>query len=199
MTRRAVVAAPRSAILQHPERAVSTTADVLDILTLGLVAHVGFTVEAQPYVIPMSYHFDPNEPLRLYLHGSHQSRLLTHLATGAPVCVTVTLLDGLVFSRTAKYHSINYRSVMLFGRAAPPIARDSVQALLEAMIARYHPGRVAGRDYEPIPDAHLDGTGLIAILIEEWSAKSRNGGPKGPRDGDPLAPGTAGVVPLASR
>ena len=70
---------------------------------------------------------------------------------------------------------------------------------MEAMIARYHPGRTAGREYEAIPDAHLTATSFIAVDIEDWSAKVRTGGPKGPRDDDPDAPGTAGVLPLSLR
>lgn len=199
MSHREAPATRRSRIVKQPGRAISETSAIVEILALGLVAHVGFTVDAQPYVIPMSYHFDPNESSRLYLHGARDSRLITHLATGAPVCVTVTLLDGLVFSRSAMHHSVNYRSVVMFGRAAPAGDRDTWRAVMEATIARYHPGRVAGRDYEPIPDRHLDATGFVAIAIEEWSAKARTGGPNGPRDADAEASGTAGVVPLSVR
>ena len=81
-----------------------------DILTQGMVAHVGFIQDEQPFVIPMSYYYDPQQPEYLYLHGSVRSRTLKHLAGGAPVCVTVTLTDGLVYSRKAMNHSMNYRS-----------------------------------------------------------------------------------------
>lgn len=184
----------RAKLRAHAEREVPVEASA--ILAAGLVAHVGFTVEAQPYVIPMTYHFDPSVPTRLYLHGGHNGRLMQHLATGAPVCVTVTLLDGLVYSRTALYHSVNYRSVVCFGRAAPEPDASEQAALLEAMIARYFPGRTAGRDYERAPEAHLEATAFVVLEIEELSAKARRGGPKGPRDADPIAWGTAGVVPL---
>jgi nitroimidazol reductase NimA-like FMN-containing flavoprotein (pyridoxamine 5'-phosphate oxidase superfamily) len=179
----------------HPEREVPEEAPA--ILAAGLVAHVGFEAEGQPYVIPMTYHYDPAEPRHLYLHGAHMSRLMAHLATGAPVCVTVTLADGLVYSRTALYHSVNYRSVVCFGRAGDTPDQGRQRALLDAMIGRYFPGRTPGRDYEPAPDAHLEATAFVAIEVEEWSAKARRGGPKGPRDSDPLSPGTAGVVPLS--
>jgi nitroimidazol reductase NimA-like FMN-containing flavoprotein (pyridoxamine 5'-phosphate oxidase superfamily) len=184
----------RTQIRMHPERSAPDEADA--ILRAGLVAHVGFADEGQPFVIPMTYQYDAAEPDRLYLHGGQPSRLLRHLATGAPVCVTVTLLDGLVFSKTALYHSVNYRSVVCFGRAveAPPPARR--REILDAMISRCYPGRSVGADYAPIPDAHLDATAFIALRIDERSAKVRRGGPKGPGDADPSVPGTAGVWPL---
>jgi nitroimidazol reductase NimA-like FMN-containing flavoprotein (pyridoxamine 5'-phosphate oxidase superfamily) len=155
---------------------------------------VGFVVDGQPYVIPMTYQFDPDEPKRLYIHGAHHSRLMAHLATGAPVCVTVTLVDGLVYSRTALYHSVNYRSVVCFARSTTQPGAAEQERVLERMIARYFPGRTPGRDYEPAPAAHLEATAFVALEIEEWSAKTRRGGPKGPRDADPIAWGTAGVV-----
>jgi nitroimidazol reductase NimA-like FMN-containing flavoprotein (pyridoxamine 5'-phosphate oxidase superfamily) len=185
---------PRTSLRVHPERAVPDEAPA--ILAAGLVAHVGFMVDGQPYVIPMSYHFDPAEPGRLYLHGPHAGRLMTVLREGTPVCITVTLLDGLVYSRTALYHSMNYRSVVGFGRAGETPSPEIRATLLEAMIGRYFPGRTAGRDYASAPAEHLDATAFIAVEIEEWSAKARRGGPKGPRDADPIAPGTAGVVQL---
>jgi uncharacterized protein len=183
---------PRTTLRVHPER--EATEDAAAILGAGYVAHVGFAVEGQPYVIPMTYQFDPEQPKVLYIHGAHHSRLMAHLATGAPVCVTVTLVDGLVYSRSALYHSVNYRSVVCFARSGPepdPTVRERV---LERMIARYFPGRTAGRDYEAPPPGHLEATAFVALAIEEWSAKARRGGPKGPRDADPIAWGTAGVV-----
>jgi nitroimidazol reductase NimA-like FMN-containing flavoprotein (pyridoxamine 5'-phosphate oxidase superfamily) len=189
----------RTRIRRHPERSITDVTEFAAILRAGFVAHVGFVMDGQPFVILMTYHFDGADPTRLYLRGAHQSRLLEHLATGAPVCVSVMLLDGLVYSRTAEFHSVNYRSVVVFGRAAPELDMERKRQLLESIIARYHPGRAAGRDYEPIPDAHLKTTALVALEIEEWSAKSREGGPKGPRDADATALGSAGVVALASR
>jgi uncharacterized protein len=183
---------PRTGVRVHPEREVTEVA--AEILAAGYVAHVGFAVDGQPYVIPMTYQFDPAEATRLYIHGAHHSRLMAHLATGAPVCVTVTLVDGLVYSRTALYHSVNYRSVVCFARAGREPDPAERERVLERMIARYFPGRTAGRDDEAAPAAHLDATAFVALEIEEWSAKARRGGPKGPRDADPIAWGTAGVV-----
>jgi nitroimidazol reductase NimA-like FMN-containing flavoprotein (pyridoxamine 5'-phosphate oxidase superfamily) len=184
----------RATLHSHRDRGVPDEAR--PILAEGLVAHVGITEGEQPFVLPMTYHFDPAVPDRIYLHGGQHARLLRHLASGAPVCLAVTLVDGLVFSRTALYHSVNYRSVVCFARLAQaqPVA-PARRALLEQMIARYFPGRTVGRDYAAISDAHLEATAFVALEIEEISAKARRGGPTGPLDADPHAPGTAGVVP----
>ena len=184
----------RTRIRVHPERSRPDAAHA--ILAAGLVAHVGFVQDGEPFVIPMTYHFEPERPEHLYLHGAHHSRLMQHLGSGAPVCVTITLVDGLVHSRTALFHSVNYRSVAVFGRAAAAPPREDQRRLLEGMVARYWPGRTAGRDYDSIPNDHLESTAFIALQIEELSAKIRTGGPKGPRDNDPAAPGTAGVTQL---
>ena len=182
-------------IRAHPER--DRTGDAPRILASGIVAHVGFVDGGRPVVIPMTYQYSSEEPRRLYLHGGRTGRLMTHLATGAPVSVAVTIADGLVYSKTALDHSVNYRSVVLFARAAA--AQPDVPArrrILDAMIARYFPGRSAGVDYERAPDAHLETTAMVALEIEEWSAKVREGGPNGRGDEDPARIGTAGVVPL---
>jgi uncharacterized protein len=185
-----------SKIRRHPERAVPEQAP--EILAQGFIAHVGFCQEGNPYVLPFSYYYDPNNPNRLYLHGSVASRTLQHLATGAPVCVEVTLLDGLVYSKSAKYHSMNYRSVVCFG-TTHVISKDSEKTqIFEQAIQRYFPGRTEGQDYEGPSVAHLTQTTLLEVRIKEWSAKARDGGPKGPQDADPDAPGTAGVVKLPS-
>jgi nitroimidazol reductase NimA-like FMN-containing flavoprotein (pyridoxamine 5'-phosphate oxidase superfamily) len=180
-------------IVQHAERGVPDEAAA--ILAAGLVAHVGFIAEGRPHVIPMTYQYAPSEPGVLYLHGSLSSRLLSTLAQGAPACVTVTLLDGVVFSKTAKYHSQNYRSVVCYGSARPVKERAIKAKMYEAMISRYTPGRIAGRDYIPAPDSDLDASAVIAFQIESWSAKARSGGPKGPHDADENSPGTCGVLP----
>jgi nitroimidazol reductase NimA-like FMN-containing flavoprotein (pyridoxamine 5'-phosphate oxidase superfamily) len=181
----------RATIRVHPDRAVPD--EIADFLDAGVVAHVGFVDDGQPVVIPMTYHVDDD---LLYLHGGHHGRLMRHLASGASICVTVTLIDGLVYSKTALNHSVNYRSVVCFGRAAPPADQATQARVLDAMIGRYFPGRTAGRDYSAPSDAHLTATAFVPILIEAASAKARRGGPTGPRDDDPAAPGTAGVVAL---
>jgi nitroimidazol reductase NimA-like FMN-containing flavoprotein (pyridoxamine 5'-phosphate oxidase superfamily) len=120
--------------------------------------------------------------------------MLEELAKGIPVCVTVTEIVGLVYSRDAKYHSANYRSVMCFGRGHIFQDEAAKRAMFEAMTRRYFNGRTAGRDYTPAPSSHLTSTAVVEILIEQTSAKMREGGPKGPQDMDPNAPGTCGVA-----
>jgi nitroimidazol reductase NimA-like FMN-containing flavoprotein (pyridoxamine 5'-phosphate oxidase superfamily) len=180
-----------SKITQHPERNVIDQAS--EILANGMVAHIGFTESGRTYVIPTSYFYDASEPDRLYVHGGQTSRLMNVLATGVEVCVEITQLHGLVYSRTAKYHSMNYRSVVCFGRGRSIDSSDEKQRILKKAIERYFPGRQQGKDYEKAPQEHLAATSLVEIRIEEWSAKAREGGPKGPHDADPNAAGTCGV------
>lgn len=181
-------------IRQHPERAVPQRAE--EFLTRGYVAHVGFEQDGRPYVIPMLYQYGADRPDRLYVHGGLSSRMIRHLASGVPVCATVTELDGLVYSRDARYHSANYRCVMCFGRGRLVEDDELKQSVFVAMTSRYFPGRSAGPDYTIAPKSHLDATPVIEIMIEEMSAKMREGGPKGPHDADENATGTCGVVEL---
>ena len=182
----------RTRIKNHPERAVPEEA--VEILSAGYVAHVGFIEDGLPYVIPLSYHYDGEQPDRLYLHGSIRSRALEVLAGGAPVCVTVTLTDGLVYSRKAMNHSMNYRSVVLFGTAQEVTDHDEKFALFDQMVQRYFPDRLLERDYNPPPASDLGVTALVEVSIEEWNAKARRGGPTGPDDDDPEALGSAGFT-----
>jgi len=184
----------RNEIRRHADRSVPEQAAA--ILAAGRVAHLAFTEDSQPFTIPFGYHFDGAQPEWLYLHGSRASRALHVAASGAPLCVAVTLLDGLVYSKTALNHSINYRSVVCFGRGREVIDAEAQKRIYEGMIRRYHPGRTPGRDYAPPLDEHLKATLLVEISIEDWSAKSRTGGPMGPLDADPQAPGTCGVEEL---
>ena len=182
----------RTIIKNHPERAVPEEA--AEILSAGLVAHVGFIEDGLPYVIPLSYHYDGEQPDRLYLHGSIRSRALELLASGDPVCVTVTLTDGLVYSRKAMNHSMNYRSVVLFGTAREVTDHDEKFALFDRMVQRYFPNRLLERDYNPPPASDLGVTALVEVQIEEWNAKARRGGPTGPDDDNPDALGSAGFT-----
>lgn len=167
-------------IRQHPERSVS--GEAAQILTAGHVAHVGFEQDGQPFILPFSYHFDAAQPERLFLHGSRGSPTLQALASGARACVTVTILDGLVYSRDAMNHSMNYRSVVCFGSSRAIEDNDEKQRIFAGMIARYFPGRTAPRDYEAASPKELSATRLLAVQIEEWSAKARRGPANGPRD-----------------
>lgn len=179
-------------VRQHPERAVPQRAQ--EFLAEGQVAHVGLEQDGRPYVIPTLYHYSPAQPDRLYLHGGLSSRMLQQLSSGIPVCVTVTQLDGLVYSRDAKYHSANYRCVMCFGHGRMFEDEEAKRVMFEAMTQRYFPGRTAGRDYTPAPSSHLTSTAVVEVTIAEISAKMREGGPKGPQDAKEDAPGTCGVM-----
>jgi nitroimidazol reductase NimA-like FMN-containing flavoprotein (pyridoxamine 5'-phosphate oxidase superfamily) len=184
----------RTTIRNHAERSVPDEA--AGIFAQGHVAHVGFVEEGQPFVIPLGYQFSPEAPDRIYFHGSLASRAMRVMASGAPVCITVTLLNGLVYSRTALYHSMNYRSAVCFGRGRRVMDEAMQRSVYEAMVRRYFPGRTEGRDYSAPTEAHLESTALVEIEIEEWSAKMRTGGPLGPTDAIEDAPGTRGVVEL---
>ena len=184
----------RTRIRNHPERAVPEEA--VDILSEGMVAHTGFIQDEVPYVIPLTYHYDSASPGYIYLHGSIRSRAMKHLSTGAPVCVTVTLADGLVYSRKAMNHSVNYRSVTLFGKAREITDEDEKFDLFDKMVQRYFPNRIVGQDYNAPPSPDLGVTALVEVEIEEWNAKARRGGPTGPDDDNPDALGSAGVIEL---
>ncbi len=182
----------RTRIKNHPERSVPEEA--AEILSAGYVAHVGFIEDGLPYVIPLSYHYDSENPEKLYLHGSVRSRALEVMGGGAPVCVTVTITDGLVYSRKAMNHSMNYRSVVLFGTAREVTDHDEKFALFDKMVQRYFPDRLLERDYNPPPASDLGVTSLVEVQVEEWSAKARRGGPTGPDDDNPEASGSAGYT-----
>lgn len=182
----------RARLRQLRERSVPE--EIPAILAEGRVAHLGFVVDGQPYVIPLLYHFDPAVPDRLYLHGSTRSRALGRLATGAPVCVTVTHLDQLVYSKTALDHSANYRSAVCFGTGRVIADPDEKNAVLEHMVARYFEGRSAGEHYTRATPQHLKATLLVEVAVTEASGKARRGPPNGPGDDDPDVPGTAGLL-----
>ncbi len=181
-----------SHIHRHSERSVPDEA--ASILVAGLVAHVGFNDGDEPQVIPFLYHYDPHIPDRLYLHGAVANHTLRLLTSGAPVCVTVTLIDGLVYSRSAPNHSANYRSVVCSGRGQLVSSDEEKEQMFTAMIGRYFAGRERGRDYTASTLKDLRTTTVVAVQIERWGAKARRGGPLGPLDADPDAAGTCGVV-----
>jgi nitroimidazol reductase NimA-like FMN-containing flavoprotein (pyridoxamine 5'-phosphate oxidase superfamily) len=163
---------PRNTLQRHPERGSYDRAVIDAILDEGLVAHVGFSVDGQTFVIPMSY---GREGDRLYVHGAKASRALEALRGGAPACVTVTLLDGLVLARSAFRHSVNYRSVVIFGVAREVEGREAKRAALRAIVDHMVPGRSA--DVRPPADTELDATGVVWLPLDEASAKARSGPP----------------------
>ena len=184
-------ASPRSRIRRHPERSMPEIAT--EILRAGRVAHVAFAVEGQPYIIPMTYHYEDSV---VYLHGAPASRLQKTLRAGTAVAIEVMLLDGLVASRDAKNHSLNYRSVVVYGVAVPVTDTRRKRALMEAMTERYFPGRTVGHDYDPATTGHLRALDVMAVAVDELSAKARSGPPRGARDALDKAPGSAFVVLL---
>ena len=180
----------RTRIRRHPERALAVPAEAEAILDQALVAHVGIVQDGQPFVLPMTFYYRDGV---VYIHGAPGSRTVKTLASGAPACIEVTLVDGLIASKSAETHSVNYRSVVCFGRGELVRDKERRREILEAMIARYFPGRAAGVDYQPITEQEDKATRLVAVRIDEMSAKGRSGGPRGPFDADPDAPGNAGV------
>jgi nitroimidazol reductase NimA-like FMN-containing flavoprotein (pyridoxamine 5'-phosphate oxidase superfamily) len=186
-------ASARARIRRHPERARELPDGAVEVLMSGLVAHVAFSQDGQPFVLPFTYLYDGGH---IYLHGAPASRTIRGLRSGMPVCIEVTLLDALVASRSAEYHSINYRSAVCFGVARVVQDRAKKRRVLETLIGRYFPGRTAGVDYAAITEKEFKATELIEVDIEEMSAKARTGGPMGPHDADEDALGNAGIVPL---
>ncbi len=186
----AAVLAPteRGRVRRHPDRASYDREVVHAVLDEGLVAHVGIVADDQPYVLPMFYGRDRD---RLLLHGSVASRLVRLLSAGVPVCVTVTLLDGLVLARSAFHHSMNYRSVVVLGTAR----RLTDDAAVEAGFARLVDHVADGRSDEVRAPNTLEArqTVLLEVPIEEASAKSRTGGPIEEPD-DLIEPGWGGVI-----
>ena len=180
----------RTTLKQVPKRGHYERDLVYQILDEGLVCHVGFVANGQPYVIPTAYGRVED---KLYIHGSPASRMLRSLQTGIDVCVTVTLIDGLVLARSAFHHSMNYRSVVVFGTATT--VQDTDQKL-EALYA-FSEHIVAGRWAEVRPPSRqeLAGTLVLALPLSEASAKVRTGPPVDD-EADYALPVWAGEIPL---
>jgi uncharacterized protein len=179
----------RTRVRRLPERAAYDRATVHAILDEGFLCHLGFVVDGQPYVIPTGY---ARVGDTLFLHGSTGSRL--GLRPGMDVCVTVTLVDGLVLARSAFHHSMNYRSVMAIGRTRPVTDPGEKEAALRALVEHIVPGRsdeVRGGD-----PRELAATAVVALPLAEVSAKVRTG-PPSDDEPDYDLPIWAGVLPLA--
>jgi nitroimidazol reductase NimA-like FMN-containing flavoprotein (pyridoxamine 5'-phosphate oxidase superfamily) len=180
----------RTRVKRQPDRSRDDRALAYEILDEGRVAHVGFAVDGSPFVIPMVYGRDDD---RLLLHGAKASRLLRTTGGGMPVCVTVTLLDGLVLARSTFHHSMNYRSVVIMGEAHKVEDDDERCRCLEVLTDHIVPGRSA--EARGPNRVELRQTEILALPIDEASVKLRTGGPKDePEDLD--LPVWAGVVPL---
>src|SRR6202162_2996224 len=181
---------PRTRVVRESDRGVYDRDTVNRILDEGFLCHVGFVVDGQPFVIPTSYGRDGDV---LYIHGSAASRMLRQMKESVPVCVTVTLLDGLVLARSIFNHSMNYRSVVVLGKATlvdDPLEKVEALHLLSEHII---PGRWA--DARQPNERELKATSVLRVPIEEFSAKVRSGPPIDDEE-DYSFPTWAGVVPL---
>ncbi len=161
------------------------------ILDEGLLCHVGFSVDGSPFVMPMAYARIGDA---LYLHGATGNRMLRHMAQGAEVCVTVTLLDGLVLARSAFHHSMNFRSVVLLGTTTRVDDDDEKQRATTALLEHIVPGRSSHT--RPPSAEELRAVLMVRMPIDEGSAKIRTGGPVDEAE-DLSAPVWAGQIPLS--
>ena len=180
----------RTELRRIPDRGSHDWETINKILDVGFLASVGFCVDGQPFVIPTLYGRDGE---RLYLHGSAASRMLRELETGVPACVTMTLVDGLVLSRSAFDHSLNYRSVVAFGTARKVM--DPEQKIKSLRVISEH--LIAGRwaEVRGPSDQELKATTVLEFSIEEASSKVRSGPPLDD-ESDYGWKVWAGVVPL---
>jgi nitroimidazol reductase NimA-like FMN-containing flavoprotein (pyridoxamine 5'-phosphate oxidase superfamily) len=183
---------PRTRVVREPQRAVYDRDAVNRILDEAFLCHVGFAVssDAQPYVIPTSYGRNGDT---LYIHGSAASRMLRNLDQGVPVCITVTLLDGLVLARSVFNHSMNYRSVVILGTATLVDDPEEKLAALRALSEHIIPGR--WDDARQPSEKELKQTSVLRLPINEFSAKVRVG-PAVDDEEDYSFPTWAGVIPL---
>jgi nitroimidazol reductase NimA-like FMN-containing flavoprotein (pyridoxamine 5'-phosphate oxidase superfamily) len=179
----------RTSLRRLPERARYDAESVHSILDEGFLCHVAFVVDGQPYALPTGY---ARIGETLYLHGSTGSRL--GLRPGMDVCVTVTLLDGIVLARSAFHHSFQYRSVMVLGRTRLITDVSEKEAALDALVEHFMPGRTA--DARRGSHRELAATAVLAVPLEEVSAKVRTGDPKDDEE-DYALPVWAGILPLA--
>jgi nitroimidazol reductase NimA-like FMN-containing flavoprotein (pyridoxamine 5'-phosphate oxidase superfamily) len=180
----------RTRVVREAERAVYDRETVYRILDEGFLCHAGFAVDGQPFVIPTSY---GRKDACLYIHGSAASRMLRQFKEGVAVCITVTLLDGLVLARSIFNHSMNYRSVVILGKAT--LVDDPAEKLEALRLLSEHilPGRWA--DSRQPNERELKATSVLRVPIQEFSAKVRQG-PAVDDEEDYAFPTWAGVVPL---
>lgn len=180
----------RTQVKRLPKRAHYDEQTVFRILDSAFVCHVGFAVDGQPYVIPTNYGRSGHT---LYLHGSAASRMLKTLSGGVPICVTVTHVDGLVLARSAFHHSVNYRSVVILGTAR--LVDEPAEKMEALRVFTDHVLQGRWDDVRQPTDQELKATTVLALELEEVSAKVRTGGPV---DDEPdySLPVWAGVLPL---
>lgn len=180
----------RTQIKRIPKRGQYEQQTIYQILDEALVCHVGFIVDNQPFVIPTAYgRFED----KLFIHGSPASRMLRSLSQGIEVCVTVTLIDGLVLARSAFHHSMNYRSVVIFGTAQIVENAEEKLAALQAFTEHIIPKRWS--EIRQPNRQELQGTLVLSLPLTEASAKVRTGPPLDD-EADYDIPVWAGVLPL---
>jgi len=182
----------RTKVVREPQRAVYDRAAAYKILDEGFICHVGFVLDGQPFVIPTGYGRVGDD---LYIHSSSASRMLRNLDQGIPVCVTVTLIDGLVLARSIFNHSMNYRSVVVLGTAVA--VRDPEEKLEALRLLSEHliPGR--WKDSRKPTEKELKATTALKLPITEFSAKVREGDVIDDEE-DYAFPTWAGLVPLTT-
>ncbi len=183
----------RTQVKRLAKRGVYDKAQVHAILDEGFICHVGFAVEGQPYVIPTGY---ARVGETVYIHGSAASRMLRTLDEGVDVCLTVTLVDGFVLARSAFHHSMNYRSVVVLGKARLVTDTQEKLAALRSFTNHILPGR--WEEVRQPTEQELKATSVLALPLEEVSAKVRTGPPIDDEE-DYAFPVWAGVVPLRAR
>jgi uncharacterized protein len=180
----------RNKLVRHPERGRYDRETVYGILDEALMCHVGFIQDGLPFVIPTLHARDGD---RLLLHGSSASRMVKHVGGGNPACVTITLVDGLVLARSVFNHSVNYRSVVIFGHGEAITEPEAKLRALHCFMERQLPGRWA--DVRQPTEQEVKATGVVALPLTTASAKIRSGPPKDePEDVD--LPVWAGVLPV---
>jgi hypothetical protein len=180
----------RTQVRRLPQRGVYDKAEAYKILDEGYLCYVGFAIEGQPYVIPTGY---ARESDRIFIHGSPASRMVRTLGEGLDVCVTVTLVDGFVMARSAFHHSMNYRSVVILGRARVLDSNAEKMAALKAFTNHVLPGR--WDEVRQPSEQELKATTVLELPLTEVSAKVRTGPPIDDAE-DLSVPTWAGVVPL---
>lgn len=180
----------RTKLKRLPKRGHFDRETVYAILDEGFICHVGFAVDGQPFVIPTGY---ARAGDKLYIHGSQASRMLRTLSAGLDACVTVTIIDGLVLARSAFHHSMNYRSVLVFGRAT--VVDDPEEKMTALVALSEHIVRGRWADVREPNDEEMVQTTVLCLPIEEASAKIRTGPPLDD-EADYALPIWAGVVPL---
>ncbi|MCW8885247.1 MAG: pyridoxamine 5'-phosphate oxidase family protein [Motiliproteus sp.] len=180
---------PQSKVKRGRNRASYDRQQVYSIIDEAMVAYLGISLDDKPFVLPTSHWRDGD---RIYWHGASSGRMARGVV-GKPVCLTMALLDGLVLARSAFHHSVNYRSVMLFGEPEMVTDIDEKRRQLERFIDRIAPDRWA--DLRPMHDNELKATGIMSMVIDEGSAKVRDAPPAEDEE-DYSWPVWAGVIPL---